>query len=231
MKIQMHVGLIAGCFAALSGAASADVLYANTPAATGDTGDCVFNQPCGSGFTSSNTYGGQQFTLSGVDTITGLGFYSIDFDGTGYSVVNWQFLANDGTGGLPGTLIASGTVNNISPIGSVTEQVFTHDFYDFGIAPFTVGPGSYTVAFNVIANNDNFAQYLSSPGADLVNASVESDDGGSTWFFGYGSTTGLGQGSAAVEVDGTAAVPEPASLSLIGVGMAGLGILRKRKSR
>ena len=224
-KTFAALALAIGATALAGSNASADVLYSNLP--TGANGDCVFNTACGAGFTSTITYGGQQFSLSGSSTITGLGFYSIDMGGSGYSAVNWQVLTNDGAGGLPGTLIASGTVNNVSPVGSVGGSGFSSDFYDFAVTPFSVGAGSYTVAFNAVTTNT--AQYLSDPGFDTTNQSVESDDGGTTWFFGYGSTTGLNVGdSAAVEVDGT--VPEPASLALLAAGLSGLGFVRRRKT-
>ena len=206
---------------AASGAASATVLFQNLPDLTGNQiGSCRYNTTCGPSLLGSTYYGAQKFTLTQAATATSAGFNSIVYDGVFASGVNWLILAANGTGGLPGATLFSGTntavTHAVGPVGNLRP---TTD-YSFGFTPASLAAGSYYLAVQAITTNRN--DFLSKGVAD--SGAAESGDGGASWASGYSYENEGLIPSVAMSLTGTFDnnVPEPGSLALLLVGLAAI---------
>ncbi len=156
---------------AASGAASATVLFQNLPDLTGNQiGSCRYNTTCGPSLLGSTYYGAQRFTLTQAATATSAGFNSVVVDGVFASGVNWLILAANGTGGLPGATLFSGTntavTHAVGPVGNLRP---TTD-YSFGFTPASLAAGSYYLAVQAITTN--FSDGLSKGVADSGAAQI-----------------------------------------------------------
>jgi len=205
---------------AASGAASATVLFQNLPDLTANQdSNCRYNTNCGPA-----VYGAQKFTFTQAATATSAGFNSVVFDDLFASGVNWLILAANGTGGLPGLTLFSGTNTAVTyAVGPLGTGFSTPD-YSFGFAPASLAAGSYYLAVQSITTN--FYDYLSKGVAD--SGAAQSADGGISWASGYGGA-GLLFPSVAMSLTGTFDnnVPEPGSLALL---LVGLGAIYRRKT-
>ena len=203
---------------AASGAASATVLFQNLPDLTGNQiGSCRYNTTCGPSLLGSTYYGAQKFTLTQAATATSAGFNSIVYDGVFASGVNWLILAANGTGGLPGSTLFSGTNTAVThAVGPVGASHPTTD-YSFGFTPASLAAGSYYLAVQAITTN--FSDGLSKGVAD--SGAAQSGDNGASWAAGY---SGISFPSVAMSLTGTFDnnVPEPGSLALLLVGLAAI---------
>lgn len=212
MKIRPF---LLGAFVAICGpaVASVDTVYSNPYDNSGNV-NCSFSTSCATQFNKGDDYAAQQFTLSKANVIVGASFTDLEF-GAGPSDVNWAFIRADGAGGLPGTILASGTDNftSSSALGGGAVQ----NFFDVGTV--ALDAGTYYLAFK--ADSSNIANYLGQ-GVQQSGA-AETHDGGATWAAGYES-----QPSVAVAVF---AVPEPATWALMMIGFAGVGGALRRRSR
>ena len=204
---------------AASGAASATVLFQNLPdLIRNQTGDCRYNTTCGPGYFGStySGYGAQQFTLTQAATATSAGFNSVVVEDVFASGVNWLILAANGTGGLPGATLFSGTntavTHAVGPVGNLRP---TTD-YSFGFTPASLAAGSYYLAVQAITTNRN--DFLSKGVAD--SGAAQSGDNGASWAAGYSGNFP----SVAMSLTGTFDnnVPEPGSLALLLVGLAAI---------
>ena len=213
----MQVGALVGlAFLCIAGTANAIVIYESaTLGTTGLTGGFIVGP---------NQYLGSRFTLSDTFEITSVGGHlALAGGGSGSS----GFVAIIELGSLiPGGFQFTGTT-------VLATALFDFDSLSIlEVIPVSLilGPGDYALVFGSGLFGATAVGVMPTSGqtgaSDLV-------DGVGSYFFWNGITSNWQNGgfnAVRFEVSGKA-VPEPASLSLFLVGLAGLGFLRRRRNR
>jgi len=210
---------------ALPMAASAGVIYDNPT--DNAAGDCSFNTTCAADVGRGNDFAAQLFTLADAATVKSASFTTFD-SGSGGPTANWAFYQADGAGGLPGTLVSSGSSSILAnvTIGTLFGFYNTNQNF-FDLPSVSLGAGSYYFAVQYVT--PTFQNYLSRGVAG--SGAAETFNGGGSWQQNYENMP-----SVAVALYDTSygsaggGVPEPASWALMigGFGLAGATLRRRR---
>ena len=167
-------------------------------------------------FNSTRSYGGQ-FTLASGSTIDAIqGYFSTS---AGSVTISLFTNGDDGDGGfIPGTALYSTTLNT-SPGNLAWNGASGLDW--------NVGAGTYWAVFS--------ASYDAGSQSSMPGIAPQPLDGyaltqGGQWYDAADLALGQGLRVEATAVARAAAVPEPGSMALVGLGLAGAGMLRRRQS-
>lgn len=221
-------------------AALAFVLAAPAPARSGliyDNGQVAFSANA-AGFEMTRDIDADNFAFSGTHTITSVRFWDFEllnhagFQGN----VSW-FIYTDG-GGIPGTLLASGTAAPTSRVdlGFVPSNVSAELYRtDFSVGSVVLGPGTYWLGLHngpLTSTDGNTGMFWAGvdPNFQAVKPppyrSFDLTTGGP-----WGANFQLDMAFQLSGDDVTTAAPEPSSLALGVMAAVGLAAARWRRRR
>ena len=147
-----------------------------------------------------------------IDVANNVALYTLNVPVAG--IVLFESLGYAAGGAEPYLTIFAGTGNGATFVDS---SFFAPDI-DFTVARL-LGAGTYTIALGVYLNM-SFAENNPDPDPSLADA-----------FTALGVPGGLGSAYYELRVTTPSAVPEPASLLLVGAGLVAASIQRRRRSR
>jgi len=209
----------------LASTAQAGVVYSNPLSAALDFGDCSFNNICASTFARGDDFAAQFFHLGSAALLTDASFSDLDH-GVGPTDVNWGILMADGVGGLPGTILASGTDSITGNNNLGTDGYYSFMEHVFSLGTVALSAGDYYFAVQAITTNSS--NYLAA--GTITTGAAETHDSGVTWAPGYETIGGV-----AVTLYGTGGgspgVPEPATWALMLAGFGGIGFALRRRAK
>jgi hypothetical protein len=235
MKMRVFAALAAACFVYM--AAPAQALIIGAPAGGPTESNCY---PFGCAFNWPPEY--QQVynkaLFPGPMTIGSLRFYNnvqdVGFENNPADLNSGTFqISLSTTSAAVNGLNTSNLSLNIGPdntlvfSGSIPASVAAGGFFDiFFTTPFSYNPAAGNLLIDVFSNNVSHGPvldaYLDAHFNTFGNDSSRAMSGGSN-FTSTGLVTGFNEGQ-------TQAVPEPGTLSLLGLGLFGAGAMRRRKA-
>jgi hypothetical protein len=209
-------------------AVRADIIYDNGVASSESTGGRQINFSSGFGWP---TFTANQFTLSDAATIESVSFANLITAGQTVTALNWYIVANPFDAATEP--LYQGSASSLNSVFKLNmSNVYYVNEVTFNVSPFTLNAGTYWLALgNATVSGGGNAFWMNDPSATNPVSP----------YYGYGTVGGSGPsaGSPAVSIGpesshafqlyGTAAVPEPSTYALLGLGALAWAAFGRRK--